>query len=423
MMTEDFLHFIWQQQLYFSENMQTSDGEKIRIERPGTHNTNAGPDFTDARVYIGDTLWVGCLEIHFRSSDWERHGHHMDPAYNNVIMHVVYEYDADTFNAKGQKIPTIVLHFDSRYLENYKKLVENKNIIPCRNQINQMDSINLTLWMERLGVERLEQKTEAILETYRETNNDWEETLYRRLARNFGFSLNAFPFEQLAKSLPFKTLLKHKDQLMQIEALLFGQSGMLDQNILDDLYFSELQKEYRFLKKKYELTPIEGFLWKFLRLRPVNFPTIRLSQFASLIHHTEHLFSKIIAIDSIDHFERLFEVQASEYWDTHYVFGKESKKQRKSLGKMAFYTIMINTIVPFLFAYGKVRDKQEYCNRAIKLLETLPPEKNSILTQWEQIGMKHSDAFLSQALLQLKNEYCARKRCLHCVVGNRIMIS
>ena len=420
-MTEDFLQYIWQHRLYLPETNLTTEGETVESLQPGQLNTHAGPDFTDVRVRIGNTLWAGCVEIHLRSSDWERHGHHADPAYNNVVLHVVYQHDADTYNAHRQKIPVMELHFDDRYYENYNRLAVSKARIACREELCNVNEFSLSSWLERLSVERLEQKSNIIMQTYAATGNHWEETLYQRLARNFGFSLNALPFELLAKSLPFNILLKHRDNLQQIEALLFGQAGMLSDENLTDTYYIMLQKEYRYLQKKYSLDPIDRFLWKFLRLRPVNFPTLRIAQFAAFIYHNEHLFSKIMDTKSVEALEKLFDLQASAYWDTHYVFGKESPKRNKSFGKSSVRTILINTVVPFLFVYGKARGNEDFCTRAISILENLPPEKNSILAQWEELGIHNPNAFTSQALLQLANEYCQHKRCLFCSIGNQIV--
>ena len=420
-MTEDFLQYIWQHRLYLCEDNRTTEGEPVEPLQSGQLNTNAGPDFIDARVRIGDTLWAGCVEIHLRSSDWERHGHHTDAAYNNVVLHVVYQHDVDCFNARRQKIPVMELHFDARYFDSYHRLVESRLRIPCCDKLDQVDEMSLTSWLERLAIERLEQKSGAIMQTYASTNNNWEETLYQRLARNFGFSLNSFPFESLAQSMPLNILLKHKYNLQQIEALLFGQAGMLADENITDTYFVELRREYLYLQKKYNLKPIDGFLWKFLRLRPINFPTLRIAQFAALIYHNEHLFSQIISADSIESFELFFDLQASAYWDTHFVFGKESVKRNKSFGKSAFRTVLINTIIPFLFVYGKARGKDDFCTRAVNFLENLPPERNSILTQWEKANVKNQNAFISQALLQLNNEYCQPRRCLSCAIGNKIV--
>ena len=420
-MTEDFLQYIWQHRLYLPEGNCTVEGDPVEPLQPGQANTHAGPDFTDARVRIGDTLWAGCVEIHLRSSDWERHGHHTDPAYNNVVLHVVYQHDANAYNARRQKIPVMELHFDARYFDNYNRLVDSKARIACHDEPCKLDEFSFVSWTERLAVERIEQKSEAIMQSNVSTGNHWEETLYQRLARNFGFSLNALPFESLAKSIPLNILLKHKDHLQQIEALLFGQAGMLPDEQIADTYYTELQKEYRYLQKKYNLEPIDRFLWKFLRLRPINFPTLRIAQFAALIHRNEHLFSQIMEAKSVDIFENLFDLQASAYWDTHYTFGKESPIRKKTFGKSSIHTVLINTVAPFLFVYGKTRGKDDYCTRAVALLESLPPEKNSITARWEKLGVRNPDAFTSQALLQLDNEYCRPKRCLSCAIGNKIV--
>ena len=420
-MTEDFLQYIWQHSLFLPEGNVTVEGEIVKPIQPGQVNRHAGPDFTNVRVGIGDTLWVGCVEIHLRSSDWERHGHHTDPAYNNVVLHVVYQHDADVYNARRQKVPEMELHFDARYFENYNRLASKKTQIACSDEPCKLDEFSFTSWMERLAIERLEQKYEVVMKTYTTTGNHWEETLYRRLARNFGFSLNALPFEYLAKSIPLNILLKHRDHPIQLEALLFGQAGLLADEKVSDAYYIELRKEYLFLQKKYQLEPIDRFLWKFLRLRPINFPTLRIAQFAALIHQNDHLFSQIMETTSVEKFEKLFDLKASEYWDTHYVFGKESPKKKKTFGKQSVHSILINSVVPFLFAYGKARGINDYCTRAISLLESLPPEKNTVLASWEEMGVRNTDAFISQALLQLTNEYCQPKRCLHCAIGNRIV--
>ena len=420
-MTEDFLQYIWQHRLYLPEGNVTAEGDPVEALNAGQPNPHAGPDFTDVRVRIGDTLWAGCVEVHLRSSDWERHGHHADPAYNNVVLHAVYQHDADTYNARWQKIPVMELHFDARYFESYNRLTGNRTRIACHDELRKSDDFSFASWIERLAIERLEQKHELVMQTFAATGNHWEETLYRQLARNFGFSLNALPFESLAKSLPLNILLKHRDHLQQIEALLFGQAGMLaDENIADS-YYAELRKEYLYLQKKYRLTSIDNFLWKFLRLRPVNFPTLRIAQFASLIHRNEHLFSQIMEAKSVDVYDKLFDLKASAYWDTHYTFGKESPKRVKTFGKSSIRAVLINTVVPFLFAYGKARGKDDYCTRAVGLLEGLPPEKNTVLASWEVLGVRNPNAFASQALLQLNNEYCLPRRCLSCAIGNRII--
>ena len=434
-MTEDFLQYIWRHRLHLAEGNTTSEGEHVEVLQPGFPNRHSGPDFMDARVRIGDTVWAGCVEIHLRSSDWERHGHHVDPAYNNVVLHAVYRHDADAYNARRQKIPVCELHFDARYFDNYNRLVDSKERVSCGDELSNLDNFAFASWTERLAVERLEQKAEAIMQTYSMTGNNWEETLYQRLARNFGFSLNALPFESLAKSLPLSILLKHRDNLQQLEALLFGQAGMLqierrtpahshdDGALIEDDYYSELQKEYLFLQKKYNLEPIDRHLWKFLRLRPVNFPTLRIAQFAALMLRNERLFSQIIEASSVEILENIFDLKASEYWDTRYVFGKESPKRAKTFGITSVRTIVINTVAPFLFVYGKARGMEAHCARAIALLESLPPEKNSVLSRWEKLKARNSNAFDSQALLQLDSAYCQPKCCLSCAIGNRIVRS
>jgi hypothetical protein len=313
------------------------------------------------------------------------------------------------------------LHFDPRFFDAYNRLVDSKTRIACHDEPCKLDGFSFASWIERLAIERIEQKYEAIMQVYALTGNNWEETLYQRLARNFGFSLNALPFESLAKSLPLNILLKHRDHLQQIEALLFGQAGMLANGQIADTYYIDLRKEYLYLQRKYSLEPVDVFLWKFLRLRPVNFPTLRIAQFAALIHRNGHLFSQIMEAKSVDTFVNLFDLQASDYWDTHYVFGKESPLRKKTFGKSSIHTVLINTVAPFLFVYGKARGKDDFCTRAVDLLESLPPEKNSITARWEASGVRNTDAFTSQALLQLDNGYCQPRRCLYCAIGNKIV--
>jgi hypothetical protein len=420
-MNEDFLQYVWQHQFFSLLPLTTVDGHAVTVESVGLRNTNEGADFIDVRAFIDGTLWVGCVEIHIRSSDWMRHGHHLNPLYNNVILHAVYEYDTETFNANKQKVPIIELNFDVRHYHTYNQLIDHKDYYCCHH-LHKIDKPALLSWFERLSIERLTQKSVALSQIYAASNKDWEETLYRQLARNFGFGLNGLPFELLSKSLSLKILLKHEDNLTQIEALLFGQAGMLNADIEDDTYFSKLKTEYNFLRKKYNLTYIDGFLWKFLRLRPVNFPTIRLAQFAGLIHNNEHLFSQLLQIENIEDITKIFQIKTSEYWDTHYLFGKASPIRKKAFGNSAIHTVFINTVCTFLFFYGKTMGNSDFCDRAIAFLEKLPAEKNAITKRWETLGIKLRNAFISQSLLQLNNEYCQTRRCLQCDIGSKIII-
>jgi len=419
-MTEDFLHYIWKYGKFDSQNFRTTNGEKIEILSKGLHNRHAGADFSNAKIKIGDTIWAGNVEIHLHAGDWYRHKHDSNPAYNNVILHVVAEAAQATLRTSGEEIPTAVLPIQPKLIEQYNNLMDKQLDIACAKQIHEIKPYIFEFWLEKLMVERLQEKSEAILFHFRQNKNNWELTFYQMLARNFGFKLNAQPFEQLARALPLIYLAKHKNNLHQIEAMLFGQAGFLaDEN--GDEYYLSLQKEYHFLQKKFNLKPIEKHLWKFLRLRPVNFPTIRLAQFARLVHRSSALFSRIIETEKFENLMQLFDIQASDYWDTHYVFNKESKKQVKRFGKTAFQAVLINTVVPFLFLYGKEKDDNKLKDRALQFLNALPSEKNHLIKKWEKLNIKAENAAYSQALLQLKNEYCDKKRCLECAVGNALI--
>jgi len=419
-MREEFLHYIWKYKLFKNQNLKTQNQEKLEIINQGIHNFDAGPDFLNARIKIDKTIWAGNVEIHINSSDWYKHNHQEDKAYDNVILQVVSNYDKDVFRTDGQLIPTLVIEFEKKLLNNYEYLIKNEYWISCQNEITQVDSFTIYNWIEKLAVERLEEKSERILNLLEQTNNSWENAFYVQLASNFGFKLNSMPFELLAKSLPLTYIAKHKDNLFQIEALLFGQAGFLEDQSGDE-YFNQLQKEYTYLKKKFKLKHIEGHLWKFLRSRPGNFPTIRIAQFSKLIYSSTSLFSKILEAATIQDLYSLFIVYPSEYWENHYVFNKKSVKKRKSLGKSAVDIILINTIIPFLFIYGVIKGKPEYKTRAIEFLETMKPEKNAIIAKWNELGIGSKDAFHSQALIQLKNKYCNHKKCLNCQIGNSII--
>lgn len=324
-MKEEFLHYIWKNKLFNKEELLDANGNKIIVENTGLHNHDAGPDFFNAKIKIGDTTWAGNIEIHIKSSYWETHKHHTDKAYDNVILHIVLENDKDVFNTKGNKIQTCELKFNKSHLASYEGLINSENIIACNNYINDIDKFTLNSWLTALLIERIEQKTSELKQILKFTNNNWEEAFYISLAKAFGFKVNALPFELLAKSLPSIILAKNKNNLFQIEALLFGQAGMLKKLNINDAYFSSLKKEYNFLKAKYKLKSIDPHLWKFLRIRPANFPTIRISQFAHLIYKSSHLFSKIIKESDTKKIMQLFNIEASIYWQTHYTLERNQK--------------------------------------------------------------------------------------------------
>lgn len=422
-MTEKFLQYIWKYSLFNNSNLIADTGEKIEILKSGYPNTNAGPDFLNAEIRIDSTKWAGNVEIHINSSDWTKHKHKNDKAYDNVILHAVFNNDQITQRTNGEIIPTIELAFNKSLYKIYSRLVSSELWIPCQNEIKKIDKFIMDYWLNVLLIDRLELKTRAIYTTLKATNNDWEETFYIHLARNFGFNVNSLPFEILANSLPSKYLLRHKNNITQIEALLFGQAGFLNKNIPDDNYYRELKSEYKFLKRKFNLSPIDHHIWKFLRLRPRNFPTIRLAQFAALIYNSHRLFSKVIECKSIAQLRKYFTISASEYWNNHYIFGKESGEEVKYIGDTAFNIIVINTIIPFLFAFGRYNGKDELKERTIGFFTEIPAENNSIIRKWSNLGIISKCAFYSQALLQLKNQYCSHKECLNCLIGNKIISS
>lgn len=424
MITEDFLHYIWNFKLFNTNDLKTTNKETIQILKSGQHNTDAGPDFFNAQIKLENTLWAGNVEIHINSSDWVKHHHETDNAYNNVILHVVYHHDREIKNANGNAIPTLELKnlIDLKLILNYEQLISSKNWIPCSNQIHSVDEFVINNWLERLVFERLERKSIEIEATLIKNKNDWEETFYQLLFKYFGLKVNAEPFLLLAKNTSLKIIEKHKNSFT-VEALLFGQAGFLTEN-MEDEYFKRLKKEYQFLNSKFSLVPLDKSLWKFLRLRPANFPTIRIAQLANLLVHEPRLFSKIIAINSVQEIRQLFELTASKYWDNHYQFGVTQKKSiTKRTGKLMIDSLIINVIVPMLFVYATTTQNEELKNKAIQFLEKLTSEKNTILLNFEKLGVKSNNALQSQALIELKTNYCFQKKCLNCSIGNNLVKS
>jgi hypothetical protein len=420
-MTEAFLQFIWEQRLFDAGNLRSAEGEKIRVIEPGQRNYDSGPDFFNAKVEIGETIWAGNIEVHQNSSDWHRHRHQDDISYDNIILHVVNHFDQPVYRGSGQVIPTLEMTYPCHLLENYQQLLDAKTWIPCQSRFHAIDPFVMKIGFNRLMVERLQEKTSEISSRLKQTGNDWDETFYRVLSVNFGFRTNALPFDLLSKSLPVNILRKHCDNLFQLEALLFGQSGLLHEELLGDDYFLALRNEYGFLSVKYGLRPVAGHLWKFMRLRPANFPTVRIAQLAALIQQTNGSFSGIAAIENPGITEEIYNVRASEYWETHFRFSHGSRKQVKRLGTEAVNNIAINTIIPFLFVYGELTQKNHLKDRALDWLDRLPPENNSVIRGWQELGVNPGSALETQALLQLKNRYCQAKRCLECHVGNKLI--
>lgn len=420
---EDFLFYVWQFKVFNHQNLKTIDGQPIELIYNGVLNKDAGPDFQGAKVKIGDTEWAGNVEIHIKSSDWERHNHTQDKAYNNVILHVVYEYDKAVMRNDGTAVPTLEIKpFIYSNIENqYKALVQNLNWIPCEKHLSAVEELYLESWLLRMLIERLEMKSERFLETLTEYKGSWDDAFYIALARNFGFKTNAVPFEMLARSLPQQILARHKNNPLQIEALIFGQAGFLDDS-LDDDFHSSLRREYSFLKAKYNLKPIDKYLWKFLRLRPQNFPTLRLAQFSSLVIKSSHLFSKILEVKEPKQIAGLFkELPVSPYWQTHYRFDRQAEGVSVQLGSTSVNNILLNSVAVTLFSYGTYTDDHAIKDRALNLLETIPFEANQITRRFLEVGVKKGNSDRSQALLHLKKSYCDLKKCLNCAVGTKIV--
>ena len=422
MVPEEFLHYVWEQQLFYSENLKTAAGENLEIISTGKRNPDSGPDFFNAKVKIDQTIWAGNVEVHKKSSDWQLHNHNINKAYDSVILHVVEKNDQPVFRTTGDEISVFCLKYPDHIQQNYQQLLDSKTWIACQNQFHKINPVILQLGFNRLMIERLEAKTSEIMTRLHQNNNDWNETFYNVLARMFGFKVNSFPFEMLAKSLPLQILAKHRNSIFQLEALFFGNSGLLNQQLIGDDYYLKLREEYSFLHKKYKLSGLEGHLWKFMRLRPVNFPTVRISQMAALVHRSHSLFSKITETESIDEMKQFFDVKASEYWNSHYNFNKiTTRHSEKKLGDSSINSIIINVVIPFLFVFGEAHDKNYLKNRALDFLEKLPAEKNSIVNGWEKLGIECRSAFESQALIQLKNLYCDKKKCLNCQIGVKLI--
>lgn len=420
---EDFLHFIWRFRLFNSLKLVCAGGEELQVLHPGILNKHAGPDFREAKLIIDQTIWVGHVEVHLNSLDWLLHGHQKNAFYDGVILHVVYKYDGPIYRTNGSLVPVLVLEglFSAHLFENYRALLANVNRFPCEKHIGTMDQFHIYSFLPRVLVERFEQKSNEVFEKLEQNCGDWEQVFYTFIARSFGFNVNTIPFELLTAIMPLHILFKHKDNALQIEALLFGQAGFLEQEFFED-YPMQLQTEYLFLKQKYKLVPMNQSIWKFLRMRPQNFPTIRLAQFAALIVKSNHLFSKIIKKNTLTELYALFDaLPVNGYWLTHYHFNKKTKGVILQPGKSTIDSILINAVSLFLFCYGKYTDQPNLIEHAFDLLEKLPAERNAIVNQYRSSGLRISNAFTSQALLQLNKYYCNEKKCLNCSLGLKIL--
>lgn len=416
-MKEDFLHYLWRNKKFDISNLQTVSGEEIVILNSGAYLKEEGPDFFNAQLIIANQKWAGNVEIHIKSSDWYIHNHELDTNYDNVILHVVWEHDVDVFRKNNSCIPVLELkkYVSNVELEKHAYLFESKSWINCEKDIYQTDSFALKKWQERLFLERLELKTQIIQSFLDETENDWEATLFVFLLKYFGLNVNGEVFYKIAKSIPFSIIRKEQSNLLSLEALLFGFANLLNDE-KEDVYFLSLKNQWEYLKTKYKLTNNDFINTHFFKLRPDNFPTIRLSQLAVLYHENVNLFSKVIALNNLNDFYKLFNSEVSEYWKTHYVFDKESKQKPKKLSRSFVNLLIINTVVPIKFLYAKQRG-ENIIDNLIELLIEIPSESNAIIDKFKSFELKIDSAFDSQTLIHLKNEYCNHKKCLHCDIG------
>ena len=413
---ERLLQYIWKYRLFSAADLKTSEGNLVTVIDPGIQNTDAGPDFFNAKVKIADTVWVGNVEIHRKASDWKNHHHDKDPVYDSVILHVVEEANAIVYRANGAVIPQAVIQIPIAIKRNMDWLLLRDTSLPCAERIREVESIQLSTWMNYLLTDRLERKVEDIFRLLEQYKDDWNEVFYILLTRNFGFGNNSDAFEYLAKSLPFKYIRKQSSNGLQIEALLFGQAGLLSEP-LDDAYYQLLQQEYRFLQQKFSLAQVDYCMIKKLRIRPISFPHLRIAQLAAIWTKHDTLFSRILEDNQYVTLRNCFDVSLPEYWDTHYHFKALSPKKRKTIGTSTIHLIMINTIVPMLFAYGRKKNIPDFCTKAIQILETIPPERNNLIANFINAGITVKNACDTQAFIQLRREYCEKKKCLYCRIG------
>ena len=413
---EQLLHYVWKHKIFPLKELKTTTGQQVEVIDTGLANTDAGPDFFNAKLKLDGVLWIGNIEIHERSSDWFKHGHHADAGYNSVILHIASEIDTEISRSNGERIPQIQLICPEAVRTNYKELLETDSYPPCYRIIPSLPPFTAHSWMTALQMERFEQKATLLNERLKRCQGNWEDAFFITLARNFGFGLNGDAFETWAHQLPFRAVDKHRNDLFQIEAIFFGQAGILEDSNGDG-YYLRLKKEYTYLQHKFELIPMDASLWRFLRLRPANFPHIRIAQLACLYHRAYGLLSRIMETETLQGVRDILKGGTSEYWLTHYTFGGSSPSRPKALSNTSLDLLIINTVVTFLYAYGLHKGNRVLCARAGSFLEELKAENNYITRMWEQCGMKASNAADSQALIQLKKEYCDKKKCLYCRIG------
>ena len=421
-MREDFLHYVWSYKLFSMLDLQTFNNSRLKILKSGVHNLNSGPDFLNATIAIDDLLWVGNVEIHVKSSDWYLHNHEIDGNYDTVILHVVWEHDTEVFDSNSQPIPTLELKglVAEELLQKHQELTSKElRWIPCEKLIATADSFVLDNWLERLYFERLEQKSILIDELLVATNTDYEAVLFQLLAKNFGLQTNAAAFLKLAQSFRFSILRKERFDLLSLQALLFGQAGFLVAEI-EDPYYKKLQESYVYLQSKHQLKPVQNKQFQFFRMRPTNFPTIRIAQLGVVYHAHQHLFSELMHFTKREDYYQFFSMDLPDFWNTHYTFQKTSPKRIKKITKAFVDLLLINTIIPLKFNYLKSRGEMDAAV-FLDLIRQLSPEKNAIISKFTALNIPSESAFSTQALLELKNSYCANKRCLNCAIGNDLL--
>ena len=413
---EQLLHYVWKHKIFPLKELTTTTGEALEIIDQGLSNHNAGPDFFNAKIKLNGVLWVGNIEIHQSSSDWFKHGHHQDTAYDNVILHVASNIDSEVYRSTGEAIPQFMLECPQHIRDNFEELSLTDSYPPCYRIIPTLSSFMIHSWMSALQMERFGQKNAQFIERLRFYNGHWEDAFFMTLARNFGFGLNGDAFETWAKHINLRYVDKHRDNLFQVEAFFFGQAGILSDRDGDE-YYLKLKREYEYLAHKFGLTPMDVTRWRFFRLRPNNFPHVRIAQLASLYHRGYGLLSQLLEKTTLIEIRDLLRGGTSEYWINHYTFGGNTASHPKTLSDSSLNLLIINTLVPFLYAYGIHKGKELLYTRATSFLEELKPENNYIIRMWSQCGLKVSHAGDSQALIQLKKEYCDKKKCLYCRIG------
>lgn len=417
---EELLHYVWEHRL-FQKDLKTTDGLSIEVIDVGLHNTNDGADFFNAKIKIDDHVWAGNIEIHKKSSDWKKHKHDLNPVYNTVILHIVEIADCDIFSSAGDKIPQCEINYPKHIKDNAEYLLFSNISTPCSNYIRTIPQIYVNGWINSLLLERLERKSNDIASWLKQFNGSWDDVFYVLLTRSFGFGLNSDSFEQLALSLPLRYIQKQRNNIEEIEALLFGQAGMLDNIEKEDNHTKALKQEYNNLKVKYSLTPLKPYIFRKMSIRPGSHPHIRLAQLAALLYKEDKLFSKIVTCSDAGRIRLMLHENASEYWQTHYSFGEESLRKSKFVGDASLDILIINAVVPLLFTYGKYIGDEALCDRAISFLETIKAESNSITRDFKNAGLHIQSAYDSQAAIQLKREYCEKRKCLFCRIGYNIL--